>query len=598
MPSQLELQREEQFRQLFAAWRQEKASNEENYLKTAIAISRYTDNLSSIETIKRDLETCESQLYIDFDQYGGKRTLGTLLYGRLATQEYLNSLADKDSPEAQLLSTLTQTLSSLYSEPLSDLSSNLNLLLNSTNLWLNSYAIRDPEKGQTLCRYLYTTLRIAKLRLDNNISWAHQKIAATQGIDLAEKKQQITNLLEKTEKTAKELEALLHSHEEPSAPKNLVDYFNKEFLVLLAETPEPDKLATLEGKLNTVHDDTLQLLKARQRKAEIESEIKPIQRLVQAVITNDQKIIDRLYFVDLIKQYQTGYDLLVVTENGKRLAQKADSLINPDTWQQFSSTIQYSFSWLTALPTIAYRSYFSQDTQDTVASYFVTLDSECKNDLKILAQTHLKQLEQDLSLAGEEVEKAGLVLAKEQLKPLIAKTTDEELINLVETTETIKNVIEEYKVLLTIVTDKREKLKNIKNLSAEINEFIKIHDDFFVMISNFLSNLSPVFKTEKAKMVDEIHLFKEKLHELAENYQLALSIVREDFSKAPNADSIRQTLAQTIILNSKNVPVAPVTGKLKAPAAFFQIKTTFSQIKTTPPPPSESRDEPAVKFVN
>lgn len=187
MPSQLELQREEQFRQLFAAWRQEKASNEENYLKTAIAISRYTDNLSSIETIKRDLETCESQLYIDFDQYGGKRTLGTLLYGRLATQEYLNSLADKDSPEAQLLSTLTQTLSSLYSEPLSDLSSNLNLLLNSTNLWLNSYAIRDPEKGQTLCRYLYTTLRIAKLRLDNNISWAHQKIAATQGIDLAEK---------------------------------------------------------------------------------------------------------------------------------------------------------------------------------------------------------------------------------------------------------------------------------------------------------------------------------------------------------------------------------------------------------------------------
>ncbi|WED43606.1 hypothetical protein [Legionella cardiaca] len=611
----------DRFRELFNTWRKDEAPSEENLLATAEAIGKYINSVEDIEAIEADLADKNSPKYKEFNTYGKKRSMGTVLHFKLATEDYLSELTDPTSPEATIVSNLTQTLADIYKSPLQNSSANLKSLVENVKAWLNIQPYTNPDKAHNLCRSLYAALKMADIKL-KGLHGMHKGFASLKNIDLGQTKLIIDELLEQTAEKATELQGQLTGPKEPpvssptldfkkitgllakleaetqklnsrpvkALPKTAAEYFNKEFITLLeSDGSEVQKLRELEKLLTTVNSHILKLIDEKEKQAKVEEEIKAVQDLFIAAKTNEQKVIGRLYFVEIIKEYQKGYDFLLATEQGKAFAEQAKVLTEPGLGQQLTSAVQYTASWLTSITTTIYRAVTPQSIQDTIKNYTPdTLDSEYKEKLRVLAFKHLEGLPEKLNAAKLNVDKEIDSFANEQpqLKLLLAKSTIPELQNLYQTNIAVRSTIAEYYALTTFIKDKQQKLNAIKGLDLQIDEFIKQHNGFLVKLSNLFARILSIFKSKTAKMIDRAREVKKELQEFKENYNTALELACVDFKESKIAKPIREILSRNVdACLSEEIPDAPKvqsTEKLKAPTAFQQIQTTFSKIKKVP----------------
>ncbi|CEK11424.1 hypothetical protein [Legionella hackeliae] len=572
--------KEEQFKQFFTEWRKE-APTEQKYLFTALLILSYIERVNSIDTIKTDLVDSNSNLFKNFDTYKG-RSFGVALYGRLAVQSYLGTLdSEEERQERELLSTVMTALSNLYTAPTQATAENFNLLTTNMESWLDNYAMRNPQRAKTLLPSLYIVLKTVAIALEG-LPGAATFFANCHKVNIDSCKIKIHSLLVKTEKVNQEIDQVLVPPSDSSAPKNVTEYFNREFLSILSSTePLENKLAALELKLEQVKTDTTNLLQAKKAKRDLEEKETAVKKLLDAAIANEQQITGQKYFLELIALQKSGYDFLVASPQGKELLQKANSLSNPNEWEQLYDAIQYGISWATSATTALYRLMTPKNVQENIVTLFATRDSECKNLLKISAKNYLVHLTETLNSATETLNIAKDVLAAEQnqLKTLISRASEKELNEVCNVIDVIKNAVIEYRQLVQLVQKKQPEINTVIGLNKSIDAFIAEHNTLWVKLCNLLASLLPVFKTEMTQMIDEVNKFKVELHDLTAFYRETLARPCEFFDNAPDAASpLRKILTQTITLNF-DANLAPQLERLSAPSAFELIKTTFAPFK-------------------
>ncbi len=201
--------KEERLRERFSEFRTPtQSASEKAFIETAIIIANYVENVSSVAAIKTDFSSgTSSKTYNGFEEPHKKRTMGALLFGKLALDDYIkNNLADGSSEERSLLTELSGIVGGLYSDPKNN-KDQIDNLFKKASEWIENHAATTAhkEEAKKLCNSLYTMLSCLNIKIDN-LSFIERSL----GGDLVTKaKTQIGNLLTATETKVKQLEEQL-----------------------------------------------------------------------------------------------------------------------------------------------------------------------------------------------------------------------------------------------------------------------------------------------------------------------------------------------------------------------------------------------------
>src|SRR4029078_3023006 len=95
----------------------------------------------------------------------------------------------------------------------------------------------------------------------------------------------------------------------------------------------------------------------------------------------------------------------------------------------------------------------------------------------------------------------------------------ERLTLLLKVNDAMQDAVQASNSLLVTVKENLLFLNDLKEKSDVLNEFIKIHNNIFVKITNFLAQFFPIFKTNTAKMIDKASALKKQVDVLASEYQ-------------------------------------------------------------------------------
>lgn len=192
----------------FKEWRQEKAKAEEIYIKSALMIGEYINSVQTLEQIKNDFRGVETKQYKALDAYGN-RVPGSLLYCKLALEEALETEPEMIEMERKLLTEIRDILGHIYENPTSDVRKRLVRLMGNIRQYLDEdiMSFSDPKRNRELGFVLYAMLCLMYLKLDN-LSWT-LKLAISSFINIGQIKQEITDLVKKTEKQVGELDELI-----------------------------------------------------------------------------------------------------------------------------------------------------------------------------------------------------------------------------------------------------------------------------------------------------------------------------------------------------------------------------------------------------
>ena len=542
-------------RERFAQWHC-KQDEEQNYLNTALLVFDYLSSVTQLETISTEFSGTQSAQYKLFNQYK-TRPMGVLLFCRLEVDEAIEQLVDVDNPERKLLSELKSVLAAVYEHPQTNASRNLNDLINKTMqlLDLDPELLTNRAQSRNLCFILYTLLHLISLII-NNLNFLQRTLVGAV-INLGELKIALPILLQKTEEKIKQIDALNPLELEPVVSvmktKTVQDYFNDYFLtVTTASEKEGDHLISLEESMDEVTNDTNSFITARNKKEVLILKIKKIQELLNSCIKNDKKISARQYFLALINTHQDAYNLLIDNSNGFRkdqLLRKIKQLKNPDLSLNLSSKVLYGLSWAAFPLTLAYRSLTPQIIQDTVSAQIPTSDSQCKAQLKNLAQECLFMFEDQLTFTNTEIERLSQSLSHEQpeLKQLLMNTPTEALAQVVQANDAVKGALKEYRRITDVLDLTVSYLHVIKESSNTLTQFIQTHDDFWVMLSNIFSNISSLFKSDTAKMIDSARKMNNKLARFEADYKKELTKELNAVEDNPHLNKvIKETLQQKL----------------------------------------------------
>lgn len=544
----------------FAQWRGNKAQEEKIYIDSALLVSDYVSSIKQLDTIKTDLSSVQSSKYIALNQEG-QLGFGVLLYCKLQIEEALDLMPSAGVIERQALTDLKNLCSEIYDDARRNIDKKINDCIAQAKKLLeqNPALFMDKKQAKSLFFDLYTLLNIVNLSL-NNLNLL-QRIAASALVNLDQIKKEIASLLHKTEVKVKQLDKLLVELPKTNNPlftkKTIQDHFNNSVLaVLKTDVHEDHQIILLEKIMNEGIKGINRLISKRSKKIEITSILQKIQELLNSVEENDNKIRGRKYFLDLIGSNLESFNALMNNLNGYKKIQLTDKIIQlktPNLYQKLSSKVLYGMSWATTLVTVTYRYVAPQTMQEVISAQMpLTIDGECKAQLKDLARDCLFSLNQQLMVTDREIDKLTHQLSNGdiELKQLIINESSDNLIFLAKANSVAKEAIIEYRRISKMLNHTVLCLKVIKESNSALTLFIQAHDGFLVMLSNLFAKISLIFKSDTAAMIDSAREMNDQLaiFELEYNNKLSRGLNAIEHNPDINKE-IKNKLQQKIELD-------------------------------------------------
>ncbi|ASQ45089.1 hypothetical protein [Legionella clemsonensis] len=580
--------RGEHFSELFYHWRLDKAKNEESVLLTVLDIDAYLQTVLDLKNIKNDFHHVTSLNYIALNRYG-KREFGALVYCKFIIQDYFACAGEE---EQVLLNAIMENIDGLYIQGRVDTQTKLNSLIASCHLWLDNYTQNrvDVFQIKSLCCTLYLLLKVLEIFLKNLGGWSKQ--LAKPFVDLNSLIHAIDNLLAKTEERFNAINTSTLLEEKSIIPQNLAEFFDKKYLKIAATNPTEryDLLLEKVSLLKTLVTDTRAVSMTLKKRHEVEKRIQNAQALLDLMEDNARRVIGRKYFLELIEENDKYFqDVMncLDSEEKTALLEKVEQLKKPTSSQKVYSSVQYGVSYVTALPTSAFRLTVPQDWQNYVVSVIPdTLDSQCKGELKFLIETALKKLKKTLADTETELQ----ILAekfpadKERYEQFIkSKISPEVIEQMIISSEVMMNSLAMYENLLSYANKMREISKEIYALNEKIDCFLQLHNGFWVKLSNFLARFFSVFKTETAKLVGKVQAIQSELNALKQEYT-------SNFKKACDVYLQKQgilhpQLHHLLTKEAKSlgslieIPKKAVMTKTTMHASFSHIRQCFFYLK-------------------
>ncbi|OCH98215.1 hypothetical protein A8135_11650 [Legionella jamestowniensis] len=581
-------EREQYFRERFYRWRQDKAKNEEAVLLTILHIDAYMRAAFHLKGIKSDFYDHTSLKYNELNRYG-KREFGVLLYCKFIIQDYFEHANEE---EQELLSVIVKKIDGLYEQGRVDTQAKLNALTESCHFWLDNYTQNreDVSQIQSLCCVLYLLLKVLEIFLKNLGGWSKQLAKPFINLDLLVN--EIESLLVKTEERFNQLNTILNQ-DKPCAPQNLAELFDKKYLELVASNPANhyDVLLAKISLLETMVIEAKTMGLLLKRNYEFKKNLQNAQSFLSLIEDNGKYIIGRKYFLDLIKENDKSFqDLMNCLNSEQRTAflDKVEQLKNPTHIQKFYASLQYSASWATALPASAFRLTVPQDWQNYVVGVIPdTLDSQCKNDLKCLIEIIVKDLKEKLVATENEMQLLTEKFAADQRYEQFIKDIPIEVIEqIVASSQTMMESLAMYKNLLLYANSRQKTLQEIHGLHEQIDDFLQLHDNFWVKLSNFLATFFSFFRTETACLVAKVRDIQNKLNTLKCEYS-------SDFDKACEAylqkhERLHPQLHNLLVEEAKGLDsLIPrqnntVIAKTSVRESFSHIRQCFFYVKENP----------------
>lgn len=525
-------EREQYFRERFYRWRQDKAKNEEAVLLTILHVDAYMRAVLHLEDIKSDFYDHTSLKYNELNRYG-KREFGVLLYCKFTIQDYFEHANEE---EQELLSVIVKNIDGLYEQGRVDTQAKLNALTENCHFWLDKYTQNreDVSQIQSLCCVLYLLLKVLEIFLKSLSGWSKQ--LAKPFINLDVLVNEIEGLLVKTEERFNQLNTSILNQDKPCAPRNLAEFFDKKYLELAESKPvnHYDLLLTKVSLLETMVIDAKTIGLLLKRNYEIKKKIQNAQSFLNLIEDNGKFIIGRKYFLDLIQENDKSFQELMSCLNLEQrtaFLDKVEQLKNPTNIQKFYASLQYSTSWATALPTSAFRLTVPNEWQNYMVGVIPdTLDSHCKNELKRLIEIVVKDLKEKLVRSDNEMQLWAEKFAEDQEYEQFIKDISIEVIEqIVAFSQTMTESLAMYKNLLLYANNRQKALQEIRWLHEQIDDFLQLHESFWVKLSNFLATFFSFFRTETAGLVAQVRDIQNELNTLKREYSSEFDKVCEAY---------------------------------------------------------------------
>lgn len=559
---------------LFKKFRGDKEGKEGAWIETAILISNYVNTTNRVAVMKQDsIQGETSPVYINFERHG-KRSMGSLLYGKLALDNYLEGL--QDGPEKELCREISKILGDMYQNAKNN-KEQLPQLLKNMEKWLTTYAASSPNKEEALelTKGLFTMLSCLKIGMNNIPPWFSNFSNAGQLIKAA--KAELPKLMQETEKQAQILEREVEQIKADRASKEISmdEHFNDRYLKILNNESENQltKLETLQSVATQTKLDIVSLVNKRQEKAKLEKDIEKLQALIEAAHENDSRATGRKYFQEFVTAYQDHYDtLLRVNPEQTTLLESLRKTINQESSRLISGVL-YLSSWLSAPISAVGRKITPKSVSDTISHYVPdTNDSLAKRKLVEASTSALANMQEQLKAKNKEISSLESKLSdgNEALQRQIERASPEALQRIVAVSDMAVELVDEYTKARQLIEAMSNKLQEIKKLDSIANDFININDNARSKIYDWFARFGKWFSTKSlSEKIAEAQVMKkdfaaEKIRCLQEFKGLITKLDKNPDISSPIKERIKQQL------QLKETADAPLTPNQEA-VDYFQI---------------------------
>ncbi|WP_454782026.1 hypothetical protein [Legionella sp. WA2022007384] len=539
----------------FKEWRGNKSDAEQDILETALIIINYVNSVDNLDDIKANAQT----KYYEFDQYH-KRSWGTAVFIKLFIDEAITHLPKTAEKEIALLTHCSEVVANLYENWKKNTAANIFTLIGNIEklLSLNSVPFADKNQYKTFLLSAAMLFHIIKLGISEvERDWKAQMVLSVL-IDLKQIKPKIDLFLQNIEeRVAKLTQPEQESPAQSIAPdplKPVKDLFANRYLKVIGVNPVTSKqqkktgpygfmrhvpvapshppvrnilesLSVLEADMEKVTSGIFSVIDLRSKKAEIEEKKEIVRALFLAAEENDFKITGRKNFLEFIQGKEPSIEVLLENSEEHRKQKFIEQIEQLKTMGQspdLSSEVIQGVSWVATPITVVYRTATPQKLQNMIESSLpTTLDGSCKTEFKEMIKACLLDLESKLRRKEQQIATINnrFFNQDEELKSLIASESLERLAVFQHANEEMKEAIQASSKLLATVKANSLFIHDLQQKSQILSEFIKLHDGFFVKISNFLAQYFTCFKTETARMIDDAAHLKIKVDELAGEYR-------------------------------------------------------------------------------
>ncbi len=364
----------------------------------------------------------------------------------------------------------------------------------------------------------------------------------------------------------------------------LEEHFNSLCLKVL-EKPEAnllDKLDDLTEHLRTINTDIDALLKAKEKELNIQTQISHALTLIQAIEENDNNVVSIKYALALIESQQESFDSLFANASlaeKEEWTMRMDQLKSPGFKIALKNAVEYTFSWATYIPTIAFRALapgFIKETLNPILPK--TFDSECKAALKTMALSRLTALQQSLNTSKADIDGLSATLAGSNStnKPLLLNASSHALTEIKNKNSTIVAVLGDFKTLSSTIIAEREKLKRVEEIAPLLNAYLETHDTFFRWVMRLLAKLFSVFNTRPTMMVEDAITMRAELRELKHVYVASIKNDEEKIRLNPNvSNAIKEKICGELAPKTEGDDALQPTEAPK----FELVATMFRGIK-------------------
>lgn len=328
-------------------------------------------------------------------------------------------------------------------------------------------------------------------------------------------------------------------------------YFQHRFAKVIENSnPIPVKVNALIGEMDKVERELKSLKQLYFLQESLVEQQKAIMQLSKALHDNDKKLKDREYALDLVTQYSTELKTLITVLKkynvNPKLINDYEStleLLEDDSVEQVVksaalSSISQSMQWLTSF----YRAHAPTKVQEFIERNApTTLDSECKRQLKQMVFEGLNKMDKELDKINGKIKDAAKKLTEDKAK-LISKKTVAELEVLITANQEIKTLANEYLQIFNYALGIRKEIARLEVIDQTIEEYIKTHDDFWVALSNFFAKILAIFKSEKAKIIDQSRELRAELAVQISSYKKEVEDTLNKLPQQPQLDELNAGL--------------------------------------------------------
>jgi len=369
----------------------------------------------------------------------------------------------------------------------------------------------------------------------------------------------------------------------------LEQHFNALYLKVL-EKPDAnllDKLDDLTENIGTINTTINALLTENEKELNIQTQISHALTLIQAIEENDNNVVSIKYALALIESQQESFDSLMANASPaekEAWAIRLDQLKSPNFKMALKNAVEYTFSWATYIPTVAFRALAPGFIKEALNPQLPkTFDSECKAALKAMALLRLTALRGILDVSRQEIDNLSTTLADSNAanKPLLLNASSHALKEIKNKNTTIVAVLEEFKALSSQIIAEREKLKRVEEIAPLLNAYLETHDTFFRWVMRLLAKLFSVFNTRPTMMVEDAINMRAELRELKHAYVTSIKNDEEKIRSNPDvSDAIKEKLCGELTPKTEDDNAVPP----KEAPKFELVARMFKRIKPTARP--------------